>query len=46
MVSSPTDYDSPWKEALQRFFEPFMAFFFPTAHAGIASSAIRCLAAG
>jgi len=30
-----TDYDSPWKEALERFFEPFMAFFFPAAHAGI-----------
>ncbi len=35
MVSPTTDYDSPWKEALERFFEPFMAFFFPAAHAGI-----------
>src|SRR5437588_17751 len=30
-----TDYDSPWKEALDHYFEPFMAFFFPLAHAAI-----------
>lgn len=24
------DYDSPWKEALERYFPDFMAFFFPT----------------
>ncbi|MCR4415803.1 MAG: hypothetical protein NUV77_25595 [Thermoguttaceae bacterium] len=30
-----TDYDSPWKEALDLYFEPFMAFFFPDAHAEI-----------
>ncbi len=30
-----TDYDSPWKEALDQCFEPFMAFFFPEAHAEI-----------
>ena len=30
-----TDYDSPWKEALDRYFEPCMAFFFPQAHADI-----------
>jgi hypothetical protein len=29
------DYDSPWKEALDRYFEPCMAFFFPHAHADI-----------
>jgi hypothetical protein len=29
------DEDSPWKEVLERFFEPFLAFFFPEAHAGI-----------
>src|SRR5438445_9033415 len=29
------DYDSPWKEALDVYFELFMAFFFPEAHAGI-----------
>ena len=28
-----SDYDSPWKEAIERYFEPFMAFFFPQAHA-------------
>ena len=27
-----TDYDSPWKEALDVYFEPFMAFFFPHAY--------------
>jgi hypothetical protein len=30
-----SDYDSPWKEALDEYFEPFMAFFFPQAHAEI-----------
>ena len=31
-----TDYDSPWKEALERYFTEFMALYFPTAHQGIA----------
>jgi len=26
------DFDSPWKEALDVYFEPFMAFFFPQVH--------------
>jgi len=30
-----TDYDSPWKNVLERFFPDFLAFFFPVAHAGI-----------
>jgi hypothetical protein len=29
------DYDSPWKEILEHFFQQFMAFFFPVAHADI-----------
>jgi hypothetical protein len=29
------DFDSPWKEALDRYFEAFLAFFFPVAHADI-----------
>ena len=29
------DYDSPWKEALDRYFELCMAFFFPWIHAEI-----------
>ena len=29
------DYDSPWKEALDRYFEACMAFFFLEAHADI-----------
>jgi hypothetical protein len=28
-----SDYDSPWKEALDIYFERFLAFFFPQAHA-------------
>lgn len=27
-----SDFDSPWKEAIDVFFEPFMALFFPDAH--------------
>ena len=26
-----SDYDSPWKEILDRYFKDFMAFFFPRA---------------
>ncbi len=29
------EFDSPWKEALEHFFEPFMALLFPDAHAQI-----------
>jgi hypothetical protein len=27
-----SDYDNPWKEALDRWFESFLAFFFPEVH--------------
>jgi hypothetical protein len=30
-----TDFDSPWKEALEHYFPQFMAFFFPHAHGDI-----------
>ncbi len=36
MTEPQTDFDSPWKEALEHYFAAFMAFFFPKAHAGIA----------
>ncbi len=29
------EYDTPWKIALEHHFEPFMAFYFPRAHAQI-----------
>jgi hypothetical protein len=29
------DYDTPWKEAMDGYFEPFLAFFLPGAHAEI-----------
>jgi hypothetical protein len=29
------DADSPWKEALEHFLAPFLAFFYPTIHAEI-----------
>jgi hypothetical protein len=34
---SPTvsDYDSPWKQALEELFPAFLAFFFPPVHAAI-----------
>ncbi|MCC2671939.1 MAG: hypothetical protein K0Q72_4410 [Armatimonadetes bacterium] len=31
----PDDLDGAWKEALDRFFEPFLALLFPEAHSGI-----------
>jgi hypothetical protein len=30
-----SDFDSPWKEALDLYFEAFLAFFFPQTHAAI-----------
>jgi hypothetical protein len=35
MTEQRADYDSAWKEALERFFQEFISFFFPQAHAGI-----------
>src|SRR6266542_1467408 len=29
------DYDSPWKEALDAYFDPFLALLFPLPHAQI-----------
>ncbi|MBI4870377.1 MAG: hypothetical protein HY814_02290 [Candidatus Riflebacteria bacterium] len=29
------DFDTPWKEALERYFREFLALFFPAAHDGI-----------
>lgn len=28
----PADFDSPWKEAIDTWFQPFMALFFPVVH--------------
>lgn len=30
-----SEFDTAWKEALEWFFEPFLAFFFPVAHGNI-----------
>lgn len=35
MPPKSVDYDSPWKEVLEKYFEDFTAFFFPTVHEGI-----------
>ena len=35
MTAERTDYDSPWKEILEIYFEEFIAFFFPVAHSEI-----------
>lgn len=35
VAKSQTDYDSPWKEILDRYFAEFMAFFFPAAYQDI-----------
>lgn len=31
MTEKRDEYDSPWKQLLERFFPEFMAFFFPDA---------------
>ena len=33
--SPKNDYDSPWKEALERFFPEFLALLFPAIHTRI-----------
>lgn len=35
MTAEPDQYDTPWKEAVERYFPEFMAFYFPDAHAQI-----------
>ena len=35
MPQAKADYDTPWKDVLEQFFEPFMHFYFPDAHAQI-----------
>jgi len=39
MPKQNPDYDSPWKEIIEIYFEEFMAFFFPKAHRKIDWSA-------
>lgn len=33
--SARDDYDSPWKEALERYFPDFLALLYPRVYAGI-----------
>src|SRR5437660_7743311 len=35
LTTASTDFDSPWKEVLERYVADFLAFFFPQAHAEI-----------
>ncbi len=35
MTNPQTEFDSPWKDILQQYFEDFMLFFFPQAHGEI-----------
>jgi hypothetical protein len=35
MTNPQTEYDSPWKEILQLYFQDFMLFFFPQAYVEI-----------
>ena len=35
MTTEYADYDSPWKEILERYFQEFMTFFFPAIAADI-----------
>ncbi|WP_242541156.1 hypothetical protein [Phormidium pseudopriestleyi] len=32
MNTPNANYDQPWKEALEDYLEPFLAFFFPQVH--------------
>lgn len=35
MKQPPSDFDGAWKYALEQYFAPFLAFFFPDVHAAI-----------
>lgn len=35
VLTPHSDFDSPWKEAIEQYFQDFLAFFFPVMHAGI-----------
>lgn len=35
MTNPQTEYDSPWKEILQLYFQDFLLFFFPQIHAEV-----------
>lgn len=35
MTNPTTDFDTPWKDVLETYFEEFMSFFFPQAYTGI-----------
>ncbi|HBE20650.1 MAG TPA: cytosolic protein [Cyanobacteria bacterium UBA11149] len=35
MTNPQTEFDTPWKDAIERYFPEFMAFFFPQANAEI-----------
>ena len=35
MTNPQTEYDSPWKDILQLYFEQFMLFFFPQTYGEI-----------
>ena len=35
MTEVPTEYDTPWKDVLERYFAEFIAFFFPQAYQDI-----------
>ena len=37
------DYDTPWKDAVTRYFPEFMAFYFPSASQQIANNRGRTL---
>src|SRR5947208_2928746 len=37
------DYDSAWKEALDAYFQAFLAFFFPLVHTGIDFEPVKLL---
>nr|WP_317112486.1 hypothetical protein [Chroococcidiopsis sp. SAG 2025] len=35
MSNPQTPFDTPWKDAIERYFEDFIRFFFPQAHGEI-----------
>ncbi len=47
MSQNATEFDSPWKDVIERYFEDFIQFFLPQAHGyGVHTSSSKLLREG
>jgi len=43
MAEQRSEFDSPWKEVIEAYFQDFLAFFFPYIHADVDWSGLKDL---